>query len=274
MNRTAAELAIAMDSQIGYIIRLPVFVIGVLLNGLVILVMLRKRSTLLHNRIDHVYFFLISVAFVWSTCNVLIFLPISDSSHPARGQVIAALQSIPICLMVGPSSNEIYPDFTIQKICWISAVSLGFCVGFSIIIPLYTTTYYFVKEKLASSFTNHHVDTLRLHLQHHALKNSILMTAGILVCYVPQSICTYFELFGSLSGDTVAGLVIITLAFEFVVLDVLVTPVLVLYFSEPVRNAVWYWRRKEEEEEGKMEHPYVADEENPTRSVNVEMHYY
>ncbi|KAJ3070117.1 hypothetical protein HDU98_006835 [Podochytrium sp. JEL0797] len=316
----------ALDRTLNWTLKFPTYCLGVLINGVFLAVMIRKRKTLLQTRIDLIYAFLMFVCFVWSVTEVLLFAVWGNSDELISGpetmnQIIATIQSLPVCLMISgnvqlalerysilrevpwksirttvysyiafaiavtttmlasfftsPCSNQIFPDHKPQLLAWVISASLGFLVGFASIIYFYASTYSFIKQKLATNLADHHVDNLRMLLQRKVLRNSIIMTAGTLICYVPESIAITMLSMRLLNKNSVGGVVAISLCFEMVSLDVIVTPALILYFSEPLKNSIVLWRREGEDEgDGGDDEESSKKYPDTNGSSSYEMHYY
>ncbi|KAJ3070116.1 hypothetical protein HDU98_006834 [Podochytrium sp. JEL0797] len=161
------------------------------------------------------------------------------------------------CFFTSPCSNQIFPDLEIQMILWVASASLGFLVGFASIIYFYSSTYSFIKKKLTTTLSDHHVDTLRMLLQRHVLRSSIIMTAGTLICYLPESVAITMLSMGLLNMNSVTGIVVVAVCFELVSLDVIITPALIVYFSEPLKNSIMssFWgkgKRDVEDRDGSL----------------------
>ncbi|KAI9332967.1 hypothetical protein BDR26DRAFT_868739 [Obelidium mucronatum] len=164
-----------------------------------------------------------------------------------------------VAFVTSPCSNEVYPDKKLQFYLWLASGGAGFPFGFPLLIYFYWSTYRYITRKLKTSFADHHVDTLRILLQRKALRNSVLMASAVLFCYIPL-----FAFLGILSSKLVdrnsfAGRIILETCFEIVCLDVLITPCLILYFSQPIaRKTRQLWQKQqrhdsEEETEGEGE---------------------
>ncbi|ORY40389.1 hypothetical protein BCR33DRAFT_719387 [Rhizoclosmatium globosum] len=132
---------------------------------------------------------------------------------------------------------------------WILTNSIGFITGFGAIIYCYTATYKFIKRRISETLADHHVDQVRVLLQRKVLRNSILMTIGVLICYIPESIAMGFMSAKVLRRDTVVGAVLIAISYASMLADTIVTPCLILYFSAPLRDAFCFWKQREKDED-------------------------
>ncbi|KAJ3287011.1 hypothetical protein HDU79_006020 [Rhizoclosmatium sp. JEL0117] len=177
----------------------------------------------------------------WSKCKYYFFASISFSTT-----LIIIYLSI---FTTSTCSNGVFPDTKPQMYIWILTNSIGFITGFGAIIYCYTATYKFIKRRISETLADHHVDQVRVLLQRKVLRNSILMTIGVLICYIPESIAMGFMSAKVLRRDTVVGAVLIAISYASMLADTIVTPCLILYFSAPLRDAFCFWKQREKDED-------------------------
>ncbi|KAJ3085632.1 hypothetical protein HK100_008976 [Physocladia obscura] len=110
----------------------------------------------------------------------------------------------------------------------------AFTVVFSMsaITGLYVATYILISRNLSVTMPSSSESQIRLRLQNRLLKSMILMSSGIVVCYLPITIALIRK--GFLNGGSLSlfPAVIVT---EFVILDTVVTPAMLLYFFPKIR---------------------------------------
>ncbi|KAJ3077357.1 hypothetical protein HDU98_000007 [Podochytrium sp. JEL0797] len=145
---------------------------------------------------------------------------------------------------MSPSKNGIYPATNPQFSIWFTSVVVGFVGGLSAIISLYFSSYLFISQKIKSILSDNRIDTLGILMQRAALKNSIFMTLGVLLCQVPQGVILAITANMKSGGQVVANVGLV-----FGVVSVVVTPCWVAYFSFPLKREVVFWRRGRIDEE-------------------------
>ncbi|KAJ3287012.1 hypothetical protein HDU79_006021 [Rhizoclosmatium sp. JEL0117] len=149
-----------------------------------------------------------------------------------------------------PCSNGIYPDYMLQRWVWVVSAAVGFLGGFPIIVVSYSLAYVHMRQQLDKAAANHHVNVIRMAVQRKVLRNSIIMSIGVIGCYLPAWLVIALVAGGAFQGDLTVT-VVTQLAFAMMLADVLLTPCLVLHFSMVLRTAVLrtFGRRLEEDEE-------------------------
>ncbi|KAJ3229771.1 hypothetical protein HDU81_005005 [Chytriomyces hyalinus] len=136
--------------------------------------------------------------------------------------------------LLSPTTNRSWPDDTIPRIIWFSVIIWSFVLGFGLIVYLYFSTYRMVSRQLKDTLSNHKMDELRILLERNVLKNSIIMSAAIIVCYMPNALWLGISKFFT-KEQRLLGL---NITYELVALDVIITPFLLLYFVPPIREAL------------------------------------
>ncbi|KAJ3129937.1 hypothetical protein HK100_008333 [Physocladia obscura] len=135
------------------------------------------------------------------------------------------------------NSFAAYPDSQYKKqistLLVIGAATVVFCAG--MIVGAYSATYLVISRKLKSALQSSSVSPIRLHLQYQVLKAMIIMSSGIIVCYLPIAIVLVID---SLLGKGVVPNWAGVLVTEFTMLDTVVTPLMLLYFMPSIQKAV------------------------------------
>ncbi|KAJ3031241.1 UNVERIFIED_CONTAM: hypothetical protein HDU68_005580 [Siphonaria sp. JEL0065] len=138
-----------------------------------------------------------------------------------------------ICLFVtSVSTNGIWPDDLLQLVLWMTVVSVGFLVTMPTILFCYISTYIFITKALQETLT-HSTDRFRIILQKRVLLNCFIMSGTVFVCYIPQII--YFVLLGTkvIVEGTTADSWANAVQQQFIALDPVLAPILVMYFMKP-----------------------------------------
>ncbi|KAI9332968.1 hypothetical protein BDR26DRAFT_868741 [Obelidium mucronatum] len=252
-------------------VMIPLFCIGVLMNGCLLFVILSRQKELLANRINYIYTSLVVICFAWSCVSlvkygagkssqlwssldssIMITLLIGVISSlsivylaAAAGFTLIILILLIYSLCAAKATTDAYPVFpSTEFTIWLSTTSFGAVCGFGSIIYLYTSTYFLIKQKLETSFADYNAGDLNLILSRKILKNSIVMTVAVLGCHLPNSIVIPLA-----GAQVVSDWVPTSIGYLFSALDNLITPFLVVYFSQPVRDVIMdlIWRPKEKE---------------------------
>ncbi|KAI8837787.1 hypothetical protein BJ741DRAFT_707939 [Chytriomyces cf. hyalinus JEL632] len=142
--------------------------------------------------------------------------------------------AIVVSFILSPTTNRSWPDDPIPRIIWFAVIIWSFLLGFGLIVYLYFSTYRMVSRQLKDTLSNHKMDELRILLERNVLKNSIIMSAAIIVCYMPNALWLGVSRFLT-REQRMLGL---NITYELVALDVIITPFLLLYFVPPIREAL------------------------------------
>ncbi|KAJ3025015.1 UNVERIFIED_CONTAM: hypothetical protein HDU68_007563 [Siphonaria sp. JEL0065] len=262
-----------------YTVQLPIYSLGTLVNGVVLFVILHRRQVLLRTRIDQIYCALISVCLCWAVFGIVhTLLPKDDvvtQQLSAALNVLLALEryrilrEIPFpqmkkwflasitftssifiifiaCFIASPCSNGVYPDHMPILLTYLGTASLGFLVGLPAMIILYISTYRHVTTKLSAALADHHTDQIRHMIQQKVLRNTVIMTAGTLICYLPLSILMTLRGLKIVDINTIWGISLNEAIFTIVSLDVLFTPCLIIYFSASLSAFLRFWEKNHE----------------------------
>ncbi|KAJ3245081.1 hypothetical protein HDU78_009919 [Chytriomyces hyalinus] len=142
--------------------------------------------------------------------------------------------AIVVTFILSPTTNRSWPDDPIPRIIWFTVIIWSFVLGFGLIVYLYFSTYRLVSRQLKDTLSNHKMDELRILLERNVLKNSIIMSAAIIVCYMPNALWLGISRLFT-REQRMLGL---NITYELVALDVIITPFLLLYFVPPIREAL------------------------------------
>ncbi|KAJ3232069.1 hypothetical protein HDU81_003316 [Chytriomyces hyalinus] len=186
--------------------------------------------------------------FIIFTANVFLaaeryftFRDVSDR-HSLKYFVFLSVHNIVMaCIIIAtfvmsPTSNRSWPDDALPRYIWFAVTGWSFLVGFGLIIYLYFSTYRMVSRQLRDTLSNHKMDELRILLERNVLKNSIIMSAAIIVCYLPNAV--WLGLSKTLTMSKEQSSLGLDVTYELIALDVIITPFLVLYFVPPIREAL------------------------------------
>ncbi|KAJ3012270.1 UNVERIFIED_CONTAM: hypothetical protein HDU68_001292, partial [Siphonaria sp. JEL0065] len=149
------------------------------------------------------------------------------------------------CFIASPCSNGVYPDHMPILLTYLCTASLGFVVGFPAMIILYISTYRHVTTKLSAALADH-TDKIRHMIQQKVLRNTVIMTAGTLICYLPLSILMTLRGLKIVDVNTIWGTSLNKAIFTIVSLDVLFTPCLIIYFSASLSEFLRFWEKEHE----------------------------
>ncbi|KAI9328978.1 hypothetical protein BDR26DRAFT_873399 [Obelidium mucronatum] len=120
-----------------------------------------------------------------------------------------------------------------------------FLVAVFIVVYLYASTYYFAARTLKNLPPDY--DVVRLTMQRKLMMYCTLMSSSLLVCYIP--IVIYLMVPKTVQENpwmtAISG--------EFVAMDNIINPVLILYFVPRIRNAVIGKLEEEKEDYGEWE---------------------
>ncbi|KAI9332971.1 hypothetical protein BDR26DRAFT_868746 [Obelidium mucronatum] len=255
-----------------YALTLPTFLLGICLNLWTLFKIFSNRQEL-SDTIDYIVTALIAVCLLWSlSCvsrmiallfvgatvfmntaatleiNIVITLLLGIQSLLALERFFIVRQEIPKstvsatlsasmaftgCIVVIFSSERgIWPDDSVQFWIWVVVVSVGFIVALTVVLFCYYSTYNHIRKSLKAAM-NHHGETLRILLERRVLVNCLMMSASVIVCYVPQII--YFTLLGFNVFGQNQGLEnwMFALQLQFVAFDPVLAPLLVMCFMKP-----------------------------------------
>ncbi|KAJ3092405.1 hypothetical protein HK100_006947, partial [Physocladia obscura] len=115
------------------------------------------------------------------------------------------------------------------------------CIGTT--IAVYTATYKRLSQNLRSAMACSFEQRLRMRIQSQILRTMILMSSGIILCYMPLALTTAIRGIFRLEKAPDWWSVIVK---ECAMLDTVITPVMVLYFIPKIRLSVgnqWTWFR-------------------------------
>ncbi|KAI8607505.1 hypothetical protein BC830DRAFT_1175255 [Chytriomyces sp. MP71] len=281
---------------------LPVFALGILFNGVILLTFIANRNKLIAGRIDRLFVLMTFIFFLWSTYCITDYIledRLPDFSLTLY-QLEGVLSSIFVLLIYGTNlmlAAERYfvvcesPDERNEKyftvlivfigvfswiITWISATSLpdadfkeplqlkivfrclyAYCIVCTLAsVTLYYTAYSHSSRQLRESLAVIMVlvqdaelkgikDTktdppqiVRMQLDRKILVQCMVMASGLVICYIPAILLNVVPtVFPRMTKD--GYIVWAELAEMMLSLDVLVTPLLILYYKRDIMSC---WR--------------------------------
>ncbi|KAI8840477.1 hypothetical protein BJ741DRAFT_597437 [Chytriomyces cf. hyalinus JEL632] len=140
--------------------------------------------------------------------------------------------------LTSPSSNGVFPDEPLQRSIWILTMTISFISQNLAIAILYRKTYICATQDLLNS-GNDEMNKARLLVRHKVLVYCILMASTLVILYLP-TVFSYllWVTVPALLKNKAAVVVVDRVAIEILALDVLATPVLVIYFNAEARMEI------------------------------------
>ncbi|KAJ3258426.1 hypothetical protein HDU77_002270 [Chytriomyces hyalinus] len=169
---------------------------------------------------------------------------------------------VSVVFTLSPSTDGMMPQSREFQKIWAWDVAFAFVFANTLIFWLYTSTYLYSTKVLRSNASfleavkrsnsintsnptinnNNNSDLLCIETERKLLANSLIMSCVLSVCYVPIMVFVIATVFTSIRKED--SLFLRYVGQFFAAIDVVCTPVLVLYFSRNFRLAAWSVRNQ------------------------------
>ncbi|KAI8827557.1 hypothetical protein BJ741DRAFT_629663 [Chytriomyces cf. hyalinus JEL632] len=167
---------------------------------------------------------------------------------------------VSVIFTLSPSTDGMMPQSREFQKIWAWDIAFAFVFANTLIFWLYTSTYLYSTKVLRSNASfleavkrsnsintsnptiNNNSDLLCIETERKLLANSLIMSCVLSVCYVPIMVFVVATVFTSIRKED--SLFLRYVGQFFAAIDVVCTPVLVLYFSRNFRLAAWSVRNQ------------------------------
>ncbi|ORY40391.1 hypothetical protein BCR33DRAFT_363811 [Rhizoclosmatium globosum] len=172
--------------------------------------------------------------------------------------IFTAALCVSLAAVYGTSTTNIsvMPDSKadqIQFIVWLITISAGCLVAFPVIIYCYASTYRYLSAQLREAMSNVRIDKWESMMQKRLLFNSITMALSVVLCYLPNVVVIVLYSAKVVDAASLTGKWLAVIAFFALALDVVITPILIMYFMNPIKRFRSGGMEDENEAEGEFE---------------------